>query len=135
MEKAGGWFGQTETENCPRVKFCVKIKGSFLKFFFFFRCFSLIFAIANQLLSFLISRLANLEEFFNVNIYFKCKNKNVDINDYSFKYIGVVCYFKLRFFASLVLQYQIWNNSADWLHRTVLRAFNSWNRNAVWVSK
>ena len=36
---------------------------------FFFRCFSHIFAIANQLPGFSISRLANVEDFFNVNIF------------------------------------------------------------------
>ena len=34
---------------------------------------------------FSISRLANVEDFFNVNIFFKCKY--VRINGYSFKYV------------------------------------------------
>ena len=38
---------------------------------------------------FFISRLANVEDFFNVNIFFICKY--VRINDYSFKYVCVVC--------------------------------------------
>ena len=42
------------------------------------------FAIATQLPGFSISRLANVEDFFNVNIFFKCKlNINVSINDHS----------------------------------------------------
>ena len=45
---------------------------------------------------FSISRLANVEDFFNVNIFFKCKY--VRINDYSFKYVCVVCYLKIRFY-------------------------------------
>ena len=61
-----------------------------------------IFAIANQLSGFSISKLANVEDFFNGKIYFLNVNINVSINDHSFKYICVVCYLKLRFFASLV---------------------------------
>ena len=34
--------------------------------------------------------------FFNVNIFFKCKY--VRINDYSFKYVCVVCCLKIRFY-------------------------------------
>ena len=45
---------------------------------------------------FSISRLANVEDFFNVNIFFKCKY--VRINDYSFKYVCVVCCLKIRFY-------------------------------------
>ena len=42
------------------------------------------FAIANQLPGFSISRLANVGDFLNVNIFFKCKlNINVSINDHS----------------------------------------------------
>ena len=42
------------------------------------------FAIATQLPGFSISRLANVEDFFNANIFFKCKlNINVSINDHS----------------------------------------------------
>ena len=46
-----------------------------LKISLFFRCFSHIFAIANQLPGFQISRLANVEDFFNVNIFYECKYK------------------------------------------------------------
>ena len=42
------------------------------------------------------SRLANMEDFFNVNSFFKCKY--VRINDYSFKYVCVVCCLKIRFY-------------------------------------
>ena len=60
---------------------------------------------------FSISRLANVEDFFNVNIFFKCKY--VRINDYSFKYVCVVCcvicFYCLTFSAILNL------NSADFL--------------------
>ena len=61
-----------------------KNADTFLKISFFFRCYSHFFAIANQLPGFSISRLANVEDFFNVNIFFKCKlNINVSINDHS----------------------------------------------------
>ena len=39
----------------------------------FFRCFPHIFAIAKQLPGFSISRLASVEDFLNVYIFFKCK--------------------------------------------------------------
>ena len=68
----------------------------FLKIRFTLRCFSHSFTIANQLPGFSISRLANVEDFFNVNIFFKCKY--VRINDYSFKYVCVVCCLKIRFY-------------------------------------
>ena len=42
------------------------------------------------------SRLANVENFFNVNIFFKCKN--VRISGYSFKYVCAVCFLKIRFY-------------------------------------
>ena len=42
------------------------------------------------------SRLANVEDFFNVNVFFKCKH--VRINDDSFKYVCVVCCLKIRFY-------------------------------------
>ena len=72
---------------------------TFLKISFFFRCFSHFFAIANQLPGFAIDRLANAEDFFNVNILSKCKlNINMSICDYSSKYICIVCYLKLRFY-------------------------------------
>ena len=45
---------------------------------------------------FSISRLANVENFFNVNIFFKCKN--VRISGYSFKYVCAVCFLKIRFY-------------------------------------
>ena len=60
-----------------------KDAGPFIKTFSFSRCFSHIFAIANQLAGFSISRLASVEDFFkflNVNIY-------ASINDYLFKYL------------------------------------------------
>ena len=71
--------------------------GPFLKMSFFFKCFSHIFATANQLPGFSISRLADMEDFL-MYIYFVNVNINVSINNYSFKYICVVCYLKLRFY-------------------------------------
>ena len=49
--------------------------SSSLKMSCSFRYFSHIFAIVNQLPCFSINRLANVEEFFNVNIFWKCKYK------------------------------------------------------------
>ena len=46
---------------------------------------------------FSISRLANVEELFNVNIFFKCKNGR--ISDYSFKYVYEVRCLKIRFYS------------------------------------
>ena len=46
----------------------------FLKHFSF-GCFFHIFAVVNQLPGFSISRLANVEDFLNVNIFFNCKYK------------------------------------------------------------
>ena len=45
---------------------------------------------------FSIGRSADAEDFFNVNIFFKCKYMR--INDYSFKYVYVVCCLKIRFY-------------------------------------
>ena len=45
---------------------------------------------------FSISRLANVEDLFNVNIFFKCKY--VRMNDCSFKHVCVVCCLKIRFY-------------------------------------
>ena len=55
-------------------EFLIQDSDLFLKICFF-RCFSHIFAIANQLPGFDISRLANTGDFFNINIFFegKCK--------------------------------------------------------------
>ena len=59
---------------------------------------------------FSISRLANLKDFFNVNISFKCKY--VRINDYSFQYVCVACCLKIRFYC--LTFFSILNlNSAD----------------------
>ena len=46
--------------------------------------------------SFSTSRLANVEDFFNVNIFLKCRY--VRVNDHSFKYVCVVCYLRIRFY-------------------------------------
>ena len=54
-----------------------------------FRYLFHIFAIADQLSSFSISRLANVEEFFNANIFLNI-NINLSIKDYLLKYIFVV---------------------------------------------
>ena len=81
-----------------------KDAGPFIKIFFFSRCFSYIFAITNQLACFSISRLASVEDFFNVYIYFKCYiyflnvNIYVSIKDYLFRYIYLVCYLKFHFY-------------------------------------
>ena len=73
---------------------------------FFLRCFSHIFAIANQwCLS--ISRSVNVEYFckyVSSYKYFLNVSINVSLNDYSFKYICVVRYLKPSFSASPVLQ-------------------------------
>ena len=45
---------------------------------------------------FSISRLANVEDFFNANIFFICKY--VRINDYSFKYVCIVSCLKICFY-------------------------------------
>ena len=45
---------------------------------------------------FSINRLANVEDLFNVNISFKCEY--VKVNDYSFKYVCVVCCLKISFY-------------------------------------
>ena len=66
--------------------------------YFFFTCFSHIFAIANQLPGFYISRLANVENFFNLNI-------NVRKIDNSLVWHATE---NLVFTASLVPQCQIW---------------------------
>ena len=50
-----------------------KDAGRFIKIFFFSRCFFHIFAIANQLAGFTVSRLASVGDFFNVCILFICK--------------------------------------------------------------
>ena len=57
----------------PQGEIWSKDTGPFLKISFFFRCFSHIFAIVIQLPGFSITRLANVENVFNVNVYFKCK--------------------------------------------------------------
>ena len=51
---------------------------------------------SKSILGFSISRLANVEDFFNVNIFFKCKY--VRINDYSFKYVCIICCLKVCFY-------------------------------------
>ena len=60
-------------------------------------CFFHIFTVVNQLPGFSISRLANVDDFLNVNIFFNCKYKCKDENS-SFKYICVVFYLKLCFY-------------------------------------
>ena len=68
--------------------------------------FSHIFSIVDQLPGLSISRLANVEDFFNVNKFFKCKYKR-EYKQLFINYICVVCYLKLRFIASPVLQCRI----------------------------
>ena len=74
MEKPGGWFAQAGTEDFLR-EVLSKETGPFLKISFFFRCFPHNFAIAYQLHGFSISSLGNVEDVFNINIFFKCKYK------------------------------------------------------------
>ena len=59
---------------------------------------------------FSIGRSADAEDFFNVNIFFKCKYMR--INDYSFKYVYVVCCLKIRFYY-LIFSAMSNLNSAD----------------------
>ena len=60
-------------------------------------CLAIRFAICSKSIpGFSISRLANVEDSFNVNIFLKCKY--VRTNDYSFKYVCVVCCLKIRFY-------------------------------------
>ena len=54
---------------------------------------------------FSISRLADVEDFLNVNRFLKCKY--MGINEYSFKYVCVVCCLKFAFIASPLLQCRI----------------------------
>ena len=58
----------------PTYKFIFPVKdaGPFLNFFFLPKFFDIV-AMANQLPGFSISGLANIEDFFNGNISFKCK--------------------------------------------------------------
>ena len=61
-----------------------KDADTFLKISFFFRCYSHFFPIANQLPGFSISRLGNVGDSFNVNIFFKYElNIDVSIKDHS----------------------------------------------------
>lgn len=75
-EKLGCSFAPAETENSSwRMTFQVTMRVILLKVFFFLRCFSQIFAIANQSPAFSISRLPNMENFWSVNI-------NLGINNF-----------------------------------------------------
>ena len=87
----------------------------FLNFFSSLKCSSHFFAKATQWPSFSISRLAIVEDFFNVSIFFlKWKfNINVSINDYWPKYICVVCYLKLR--SHCLTCSAMSTQSADWV--------------------
>ena len=77
-------------------EFLSKDADSFLKIFSF-GCFFHIFTVVNQLSRFSISRLANVEDFLNANIFLNCKYK-CEYEKLSFKYICVVCYLKLCFY-------------------------------------
>ena len=56
----------------------------YLKFLSFSGVILIFFVVANQLPGFSISRLANVEDFFNVNMFFKCKsNISVSVHDHS----------------------------------------------------
>ena len=76
--------------------FWVKMQILFLKLFSF-GCFFLIFAVANKLPGFSISRSANAENFLKANIFLNCKYK-CEYEKFSFKYICVVYYLKLCFY-------------------------------------
>ena len=88
---------------------------TFLKISFFFKCYSHFFAIANQLPGFSISKLANVGDFFNVNIFFKCKlNINVSVNNHSL----YLCSMLLEtLFVSPVLQCRFWIHLTDWVSK------------------
>ena len=72
---------------------------------------------------FTISRLTNAEDFLNVNIFFKCKY--VRINDYSFKYVCIVCCLKICFYCLTFFAMSNFN-SADFTAPNIIRYFNSW---------
>ena len=79
-----------------------------------------IFTIANQLPGFSISRLANVEDFLNVIIFFNCKCK-CKHNNFSFKYICVVYYLKLCFYCLTwsVYDFRDFGFALDLLHRDI----------------
>ena len=84
-----------------------KDAGPFLKFSFFIRCFSHIFAIANKLPGFSISRRASVEDFFNVYIFWNV-NTYVSINGYLLKYNYLLCCLKFRFYCLTCSAMLIW---------------------------
>ena len=57
-------------------------------------------------------RLANVEDFFTVNIFFK--RKYVRINNYSFKYVCIAYYLNIRFYC-LTFSAILNLNSADFI--------------------
>ena len=63
-------------------------------------------------------------------VYFLKVNVYVSISDYLFKYIYLVCYLKFGFYC-LTCSAMSNLNSADFTTPTVIRGFNSQNRNAV----
>ena len=63
MEKPG--LHKQKLKTVPQCNLS-KEAGPFLQISFFFRCFSHMFGIANQLPGFSINRLANVEDFINV---------------------------------------------------------------------
>ena len=79
MEKHGGWFERTETENYPILKFSVKMQVLFLIF-----CLQVFFShFCNSVTCFSISKLENAEDFFNFYKHiFLNVTINVSINDY-----------------------------------------------------
>ena len=79
-----------------------------------------------------ISRLGNVEDFFSINIFFKCKYMR--INDYSLNYLCAVCSLKIRFY-SLTFSTMSSNMNSAYFTTPVIRGFNSWNRDAAGVPK
>ena len=106
-------------------KILSKDVGPFLKISFFSRCFSHIFAIAKQFPGFSIGRFLHLH--LNVNIY-------MSINDYLFRYIYLVRYFKFWVYC-LTCSAMSNFNSADFTTPDIHQDFNSQNRNAAWIPK
>ena len=62
-------------QELSRNEIVSRVISHFLKISFLLSFFPHIFAITNQLPGFSTSRKANVENFFNVNVFFKCEYK------------------------------------------------------------